>query len=353
MIDYLIIGQGLAGTILHRKLTLKGKDVMILDQGHKDSSSIVAAGMINPITGRKYVKSWRIEDFLPVAKSTYRELELLLNVQLYLDVNIHRALYSIKDENVWHSRLEDPRSEQFIIKDADTSIYLDTINNVLSYGSLYGGQVNIKTLISTYRSYLKREKKLIEDTYESKNLVHRQNYVSYKGIDTKGIIFAEGHKATNNPLWSYLPFEPVKGEVLLVKIEGKPFKDVLRHKMFITPIEDNLYWVGSGYKWDFKDNEPTEKGREILIEQLDAVLNLPYTIIKHIAGIRPSVKGRKPLLGEHPKHKYIYLFNGMGTKGTSLAPYWADHFVSYLIGKNKIDQEVNLNRYTLPENYLG
>lgn len=344
MIDYIIVGQGIAGTVLHRKLTLAGYTSVIIDEGHQKSSSVVAAGLINPITGRKYVKSWRIEDFLPVARTTYDELSQFLGSNIYKDVVVHRALYSIKDENTWYARMEDPLASQYILSDADTSIYRDTINNVLSYGSLRGMQVNLSQLLTSYREQLD-DTALYASRYDHTLLAIHRNHVSYDGLDAKAIIFAEGYQAMYNPLWSNLPFQPVKGEVLLVKIEGNPFKDVLRHKIFITPLPNDLYWVGSGYEWDFENEKPTTAGREKLIEQLDSILKVPYEIIDHKAGIRPAVKGRKPFLGRHSDHENVYIFNGMGTKGTSLAPYWAEHFIAYLEGKTDLHQDVDIGKW--------
>lgn len=345
MIDYIIVGQGLAGTVLHRKLTLAGQLTLCIDDGHNQSSSKVAAGMVNPITGRKYVKSWRIEDFLPVARKTYADLSALLGQELERDVVIHRALYSIKDENIWHGRKEDPRASQFILDDADTSVYADTIKNVLSYGSLAGLQVDLTLLLNAYRAHLLEVRELLEEPFEADQVTVSEQSVRYGKYEAKGIIFAEGARAITNPLWEMLPFEPVKGEVLLVRIEGNPFPDVLRHKMFITPFRDDLYWIGSGYEWDYEHGNPTAAGREKLIGQLDDVLTLPYEIVEHIAGIRPSVKGRKPFLGKHPQQPHTYIFNGMGTKGTSLAPYWAEHMVAHLLEGTALDWEVDIKRF--------
>jgi len=152
--------------------------------------------------------------------------------------------------------------------------------------------------------------------------------------------------ARENPLWKGLTFTPVKGEVLIVKIAGDPFKDVLRHKLFITPLGDGLYWIGSGYEWDFKDDKPTAEGGAKIKEQFDSIINIPYEIVDHIAGIRPAVKDRKPFLGKHPSQPNTYMFNGMGTKGTSLAPYWAQHFIEYLTEGAELDKEVDIkNKY--------
>lgn len=344
MVDYLIVGQGVAGTVLHRKLTLAGYTAVVIDEGHHQASSKVAAGLINPITGRKYVKSWRIEDFLPVAEATYEELSQFLRVQVYSRVHIHRALYSIKDENIWHSRREDPLANQYINDNADVSAYDEHITNTLSYGSLKGGlQIHLPQLITAYQDYLRTADLLITERYEASKLQLRTDGVKYGEISASGIIFAEGHQARHNPLWQGLAFTPVKGEVLLVDIEGSPFTDVLRHKLFITPLPSGQYWIGSGYQWDFEDDKPTTQGREKLEAQLADILITKYEVRDHIAGIRPSVKDRKPFLGTHREHKQIHIFNGMGTKGTSLAPYWAEHMVSYLSGAVSLDADVDIN----------
>jgi len=345
--DYIIVGQGIAGTVLHRKLTLSGYKTLIIDQGHDSASSRVAAGLINPITGRKYVKSWRIEDFLPVAKSTYEELSSYLGAKVFSEVNIHRALYSVKDENIWHGRKEDPLASQYIKEEADTSAYNGKINRVLSYGSLKDGlQIHLPLLIGTYRNKLRENSELLEEVYEAAKLDIAESEVRYKGHTAKAIIFAEGHAAKHNPLWEGLTFTPVKGEVLHVRIEGNPFPDVLRHKLFITPLPDGTYWIGSGYKWEFADHLPTEEGRAALEEQLKEVLSVPFEVVQHTAGVRPSVKDRKPFLGKHPEKDHTYIFNGMGTKGTSLAPYWAEHFIKFLTRGATLDDEVNiLNKY--------
>lgn len=343
MVDYILVGQGIAGTVLHRKLTIHGYDVHVIDEGHKRASSSVAAGLVNPITGRKYVKSWRVEEFIPEARNTYDELAEFLNMKTYNEPIIHRALYSIKDENIWHGRKEDPLANQFILSKPDTSAYNDVINGVLSYGSLTGGmQVELKSIISKYRTYLTKEELISAETYDEKKLKISNEGICYGTIHAKGIIFAEGYRARDNHLWRGLTFSPVKGEVLIVRIEGDPFEDVLRHKLFICPIGNGLYWIGSDYEWDFKDDQPTKKGGEKLKSRLEEILNLPFEIIDHIAGIRPAVKDRKPFLGVHPEYRNVFIFNGMGTKGSSLAPFWAEHFVGYLKGFYELDKDVDI-----------
>ena len=50
MIDILILGQGLAGTSLAINAISEGKTVMVIDNGHQSAASMVAAGLVTPVT---------------------------------------------------------------------------------------------------------------------------------------------------------------------------------------------------------------------------------------------------------------------------------------------------------------
>ncbi|MBP6403894.1 MAG: FAD-binding oxidoreductase, partial [Bacteroidia bacterium] len=82
-----------------------------------------------------------------------------------------------------------------------------------------------------------------------------------------------------------------------------------------------------------------------LTEQLDEILKVPYRVISQKAGVRPTVKDRRPLLGLHPQHPGVYVFNGLGTKGVSLGPFFASHFVNYLEDETDLSEEVNVQRF--------
>ncbi|HBA65740.1 MAG TPA: FAD-dependent oxidoreductase, partial [Methylococcaceae bacterium] len=57
-IDFLIVGQGLAGSLLAFELIQRNAQVMVVDDGRENASE-VAAGLINPVTGIRLVKSDR------------------------------------------------------------------------------------------------------------------------------------------------------------------------------------------------------------------------------------------------------------------------------------------------------
>jgi len=344
--DYIIVGQGLAGTLLSWFLTKRGKSFFFIDNNHHHAASKIAAGVINPITGRKYVKSWRIEQFLPFAEKTYAEISELLSLKIAHPKKIYRGLYNIKDENTWEARKSDEIAGQFIEENPDTAEYEGKINGIFSYGVLKGGmQVQLSKIVEHYREQLLSDQLILEEKFDYDLLNMTDEGVTYGNISGKHIIFAEGYQSQFNPYFGYLPFEPAKGDVLIIKIKGRPFDNILRHKVFIAPIDDEHYWIGSDYRWKFEDDAPDPDKKKELIETLDKILNVPYEIVSHIAGIRPCVKGRRPFLGRHPEFSRISIFNGLGTKGASLGPFWANHLIEHLEDFAPIDTEVDINRF--------
>ena len=344
--DYMVVGQGLAGTLLTYYLEKAGQNVLVIDNTHDQAASKIAAGVINPITGRKYVKSWKIEELLPFADETYSAIGNKLETNYIHQRHIIRGLYSVKDENTWEARKSDPRAAQYIADDYDLTNVNEYIQGAMSFGVLKEGrQVDIGRMVEDYSTYLKEEGRLVEDKFDHDALEMDDQKVTYKGYSAKAIVFSEGYQVIHNPLFNNIAFEPAKGEVLLIRLKEAQFADMIRHKLFIVPLSDEenpLYWVGSGYAWDFKDDQPTQSEYDRLVEVLDSFLDMEYEIVEHIAGIRPSIKGRRPVLGRHPKFENAYIFNGLGTKGTSLGPYFAKEMVDYLVVGKDLDREVDV-----------
>ena len=114
--------------------------------------------------------------------------------------------------------------------------------------------------------------------------------------------------------------------------------------IFVLPVGENIFRVGATHEWDFTDENPSENARQFLEEKLNRLLTLPYSVVDHKAGIRPTVRDRRPLLGRHREHKNVYLFNGLGTKGVQLSPFMAHHFAEFLNG-GRLDPEVDIRRF--------
>lgn len=345
-IDYLIIGQGLAGTLLAHFLLKIGKRIRVIDNHHGGAASKVAAGIINPITGRRYVKSWRIETFLPFARQTYRELEDQFSENFFYPNRVLRALFNRREENDWMLRLGMESYGKYLEDKPNLGNYAKYTVPAFGYGEVkQAAQVDIGNLVRAYSQYLIREKLLIQEKFEFKALKFQEGGIIYKNICTGKLIFCEGHQAVQNPFFNYLPFAGTKGEILKIKIPGVHFEKLLKHRIFLVPLGDDVYWVGANYEWDYENDLPTTEGRIFLEERLKDLLKVPFEIQEHLAGIRPTVKDRRPFLGQHPQFSKLFIFNGLGAKGASLGPYWAKHMADFLVNETELDPEVNITRF--------
>ncbi|WP_282778579.1 NAD(P)/FAD-dependent oxidoreductase [Phaeodactylibacter xiamenensis] len=346
--DFIIVGQGIAGTLLAHFLEAAGKSVFVIDQYSPNAASQVAAGIINPITGRRYVKSWRVDDLIPFAVRTYRQLEAQLNIPIFHERNIIRTLFNQGEENDWLSRTGDPAYTPYMLNQPVLDQYATKTVLAYSYGEVtQSGQTDLARLTGAYRKYLKAKGALLEDHFDYSQLTLTPEQATYKNVvSASQLIFAEGHLGTQNPYFNYLPFGGAKGEVLIVRIPGADFEKILKHRVFIVPLADSgLYWIGSTYDWKFDDDQPTSRGRDYLEQRLKDVLSLPFEVVEHRAAVRPTVKDRRPFLGQHPEFPALAIFNGLGTKGASLGPYWAHHLAAHLVNGNELDEAVDIGRF--------
>ena len=93
-IDYIVVGQGIAGTFLSYCLLKEGKKVLVVDDDPVYSSSKVSAGIINYITGRRFVKTWMADTIIPFAKQTYLDMETLLGKKFYYPLGIYKPIFT-------------------------------------------------------------------------------------------------------------------------------------------------------------------------------------------------------------------------------------------------------------------
>lgn len=344
---YLIVGQGVAGTLLTYFLLKVGQNVIVIDNYHENAASKAAAGIINPITGRHYVKSWKIDELLPFAKQTYQNLEQLLQIQFYTERNVIRTFTNVKEENDWLTHSIEPSYQQYIADRADIGNYKNKTIPAFGYGEvLQGAQVHLPVLIENYRNYLQQENRLIEEIFDFEQLVIQESGIRYKSITADKIIFCEGIKAKSNPYFNYLPFHGDKGEALIVHIPNAHFEKILKQHIFIVPLgKGDLYWIGATNHRHFENDLPSEIGKNYLIKHLQILLQVPFEVIDHLAAVRPTVRDRRPFLGLHPQFPQLGIFNGLGTKGASLAPFFAHHFMQFLCSLHPLDKEVDIERF--------
>ncbi len=343
MYDYIIVGQGIAGSLLAHFLLKQHKKIIVIDKSYPNSSSNIAAGVVNPITGRKMVKSWLIDEALPFAKSTYNDLEMQLNVQFFYNQEIYKVFANEEDIQIWNNKKNDNEYKN----------YLGEIVNHLNPNILspYGVGVikeccwmDVPVFIKAFRNYLLDKNCLVEDTFDYDG-IQLSDKIIYKNIISNNIIFCEGYKAHLNPYFNFVQFSLAKGEQFTIYSEDLKNDKILNKNIFIIPKEENSYTVGSTFIWNDMEETVTDAGRMEVMDKLNRIVNCSYRITSEIAGIRPTIKDRRPVIGTHPQHKNMHIFNGFGTKGVSLAPYFADYFSKSMDLNVDTMKEINVTRF--------
>ncbi len=343
--EYLIIGQGLAGSLICQRLLDEGKNVMVIDHRHEGSASKIAAGIVNPITGRRFVKSWMIEELMSFAEKCFSDFSSLLGTEKYYQKReILRCLFSPSEENDWMIRTAQPGWTEHVMEADNMGEFDKHVISGTSQGILLGAQVDLGRFIKEYQAHLLNQDILVQ-TDLSYNEVNIENgTIQSLGIQFQTIIWCEGAKGRFNPLWSTVEFEPSKGEVFHLKIEDLKTERLLKHKMIMAPLAESHFWFGANYEWNSPDDKPSEAGAAFLQKRLDKMLP-KYEKVNHLAAIRPTVKDRRPVIGRHHQFDNCYIFSGLGTKGASIGPYFANHFIEFLLNGQELMREVNVARF--------
>ena len=344
-VDFIIVGRGIAGSILAHELMNAGQKIVVYDTPSENKSSTVAAGLFNPVTGRRFVKTWMADPLFSYLSEFYENLEKKLNTKWYFPIPLFRPFLSVKEKNdvIARNQAEDLGFyiHQIIEKPFENRVFRNVYGGILLKKT---GYINIPELISGIRKKIIQKGEFKEELLEYSQLEILQPGVRYKEYIAHKIIFCEGVGGVKNPYFSWLPFRPVKGEIILIRPEAD-LDIIFNRQIFILPLIDKTLKVGATYDWDNIDSQPTEKGKKFLEEKLNHYLKVNYNVIDQFAGVRPATKDRRPFIGQHPEHPELGIFNGLGSKGVSLAPYFARKFVDKLLFGKELDKEVNIKRY--------
>ncbi len=343
-IQNLIIGQGLSGTFLCDALQKAGQSCFVVDEPRPFTASRVASGIINPVTGRRLVKTWMIDELLPFARTAYEALNEELQIQCIQQKGVIDFFPSAQMRLAFLDRFEQDTQYLSLQKDTtDWSLYLHFDFDYGIFQPCY--LIDVQALLDAYRTKLSGQNRLLESPFDIDQLIVQAAQVRYQHITADRIIFCDGNAGAANPYFKNLPFAPNKGEALIVDIPGLPSTHILKKGLSLVPWKEGLFWAGSSYEWQFDHDQPTGVFREKTIAQLNAFLKVPYTITDHLASVRPATLERRPFVGFHPLHPAIGIFNGMGTKGCSLAPYFASQFARHLAYAEPLSADADVQRF--------
>lgn len=345
MLDLIIVGKGLAANILALRFKEHSISYNIIADSSLSNCSRIAAGLWNPIVFKRMTQSWKAEELIAELKQFYPAAEKTLGISFYKERQILKPFFSEEEKNFWIKKAKGDLS-QFVDKNIH-SPKQDHKGLVIpdAYGIVnHCGNIDVSIFLNACE--LLNKDVSLNEVFDHSLLKIENDHVSYKNIKAKNIIFCEGHLVKNNPYFQWLPMNPVKGEILELEVNELALEnEILNHNAFIFKTGVDRYKLGSTYDWNDLTEETTEKGLAELKQKLNGLISVPYKIVDHKAGIRPSTLDRRPIIGAHPVHKNVFVFNGLGTKGVMLAPYLSKNFVYFYLNKSTLNTDVNIKRY--------
>jgi glycine/D-amino acid oxidase-like deaminating enzyme len=346
VVDYLIIGQGISGTWLSYYLLQEGKSVLVVDDGYTLAPSRIAAGIINPVTGRRHVTVWMAETILPFAKNAYTSIGAQLGIHAISQKTIIDFFPSPQMRLSFVQRTQEDNTYARLPPEENS--FSDQFNYDFGCGQIQPAfTAHLETLLPAWRKQLKQNGQLLQEEFIASALQVFSDKIIYKEITAAKIIFCEGSTGHQNPWFDRLPFAPNKGEMLIADIPDLPSGYIFKKGMMLTPLATpGQWWIGSNYAWEFESGEPTPQFRLQSEALLKSWLKVPFTITGHLAGIRPATLERRPFAGIHPLHPAMGILNGMGTKGCSLAPYFAYQLTMHLVYNEAIEPDADIKRFT-------
>jgi len=343
-IDYIVVGLGLAGLAFTKELEKNNKSFVVFEN-NSQNSSIVAGGVYNPAILKRFTPVWEAANQLELALPFYAELESQFKKKYDFPVDIYRVFKSIEEQNNWFIACDNVLLSKYMIPKVVNEKHLGLTAN-FGYGKLVNtGRVDTKSLLEDYSKYLNDNKQLLNESFEYDKLDVIERKVTYKDIFESKIVFCEGFGLKKNPYFNYLPMQEAKGELLIIHAPNLKVDFLIKAAVFVLPLGNDYYKVGATFNWKDKTSLPTEEGKIELVEKLDSFISCPYKIVEQIAGIRPTVKDRRPLIGKHPKYSNLAILNGLGTRGVMIAPIAAKQLYRYLEEGEALNTEYSIDRF--------
>ncbi|WP_025743042.1 NAD(P)/FAD-dependent oxidoreductase [Aquimarina pacifica] len=344
MLDYFVVGLGLAGMSFVEELEKNGKSFVVYEN-YSQKSSRVAGGLYNPVILKRFTAAWKALEQVENAFSFYKNIEKKLNISILIEVPVLRRFNAVEEQNTWFEAADKP-----ILTDLLSTELIPNKNQALDIPYQYGkvkntGRIDTEKLLTSYINYLKDKDSILNESFNYDSLVIQKDYVEYKGQRARNIIFTEGYGVVNNTFFNYLPIHGNKGEYIIIKCDKLKLSEAVKSSVFIIPLGNDYYKVGATYNNKDKTSAITDEAKKELQEKLERFLRAEYTVEDQVAGIRPTTKDRKPMVGSHPEHQNIHILNGLGSRGILIGPYVAKKLYDYIEYQKPLDGEINISRF--------
>lgn len=343
-VDYIVVGIGIAGISFCEQLKANNKTFVVFDNASQQSST-VAGGLYNPVVLKRFTSVWKSEEQLEIALPLYANLERKLSIKLDYKIPVYRRFASLEEQNDWFAASDKPLLSKYL----STNIIRNenkAIEAPFGFGEvLETGRIDVKNMLEAYKLKLKNSKLLIESVFNYNELIIESTNIKYHNIVATNIVFAEGFGIKENPFFKQLPLNPAKGELITIYAPDLNIDYVLKAGIFLIPLGEDLYTVGATYQWKDLSNNVTNEAKEELLVKLKKLINTSFKVVNQVAGVRPTVKDRRPLVGQHATYKNMYVLNGLGTRGVMIGPYVANQLYNFIENGIPLENEIDIKRF--------
>lgn len=342
--DVIIVGQGLAGTTLAWHLIEAGQRVLVVDAEEPVTSSKIAAGLITPITGRRIALSWRADELLPVARDFYARIEKRTGQKFFHARTAVRLFQSDEERNSWSQRGQLPAFQPYLVNPAPNPLLDPSLADTGGGGfAMHSAQLDVAAYLDASRPHFSFAPMTLD---WRRDVTLGPEIISLQGQQTRWLISCEGFAATRNPYFSWVPFKAAKGDVVTVRFHSPVPPQCLHRGIWVAPSRDpDVFKVGSTYNWETLDQVPDDAARAQIEHKLQEFCHVPYTVTSHQAAVRPIIDESKALIGYHPQHERLGYFNGLGSKGSLHAPWFAHRLTEFLIHATPLPEESNVRKH--------
>jgi len=343
-LDYIVVGLGIAGLTFCEQLLQHKKRFIVIDTPNYNASAI-AGGVCHPMVLKRFTLAWNASNFLTHARPFYKTLEERLNISFVEDIPVKRIFSNAEEQNDWAVASD----KNAIGPHLYGKVEQNSITGVIApygFGRVRGSfKLNTPKLLQNYREWLVKNNAMSTHSFDFENLSISAEGINYQDIHAKHIVFAEGALARNNPFFPHQALIGKKGEYIIVHCPDLELHEILKGKCFIIPLGDDRYKVGATFAHEDHSNQISEAGKEELIEAFKKIVTLPFEVVDHMAGVRPTVKDRRPLIGDHDAKMNIHFLNGLGTRGIMMAPTLSKWLLEHIETGETIPSEVNIQRF--------
>jgi len=350
-LDYIVVGLGIAGLTFCDQLIKNKKTFVVFDTG-KYISTLVSAGVINPVVLKRFTPVWNAKEHIHSSINFYNSLYEKLEVSLLTETPMLRIFKSIEEQNNWMVASDKNELSEFlhpeVVKNDNQNI-----NAPFGFGKVKStGRINPIQLIQLYKEYLLKSNQFRNEKFEYEDLKEEGGQIYYKNVIANKIVFSEGYSAKDNPFFpqnikggkEQLIIKN-KGEYIIIKAPDLKLNAMLKTSLFVIPLGDDLYKVGATYDREDDSIETTKKAKTEMVVKLTKIINCPFEVIDQVAGIRPTTRDRRPFLGTLNDSKQIVFFNGLGTRGITSAPSLAELLYNHIENGITLPKEVDVKRH--------